>query len=68
MTWFFIIKQIDLEISQIRLKELEVISGFNISARYDDYKESFRKVATREYATKYINIIKEIKLWLEKEI
>jgi hypothetical protein len=49
-------------------RDLKIITGFNINARYDDYKESFRKEATQTYATTFIGKIKEIKRWLEEKI
>lgn len=47
------------EISSITLDDtskaqLSEISTFNISARYDDYKQSFYQKATKEYAQKWL--------------
>ena len=36
------------------LEELREITSFNIEARYDDYKFSFYKKATRKYASKWV--------------
>lgn len=41
-----------------RLKE---ITSFNIAARYDDYKLSFYKKATKEYTSKWIENAKEVR-------
>ena len=41
-------------------EQLKEISSFNLSARYDDYKQKFYKKATQEYATKWLNIGKEL--------
>ena len=38
---------------------------FNISARYDDYKESFNKKCTDEYTTMQIKNIEEVRIWLK---
>lgn len=40
--------------------QLREISSFNISARYDDYKQSFYKKATYDYASKWLNIGKKL--------
>jgi len=42
------------------------ISTFNIQARYDDYKLSFYKKATRIFTKKYLIKTKEILTWLKK--
>lgn len=47
---------IDLE-TEDQLKE---ISSFNVSARYDDYKQKFYKKATYEYAIKWLTLSKKI--------
>lgn len=49
-------------------KKLEIITGFNINGRYDDYKSTFYNVATKKYALEYVEVIKSIKIWLLKQI
>lgn len=44
--------------------DYKVITGFNISARYDDYKLRIRKLATREYTDLWMNKIEEIRTYL----
>ncbi len=46
---------------------LAIINTFNIAGRYDDYKLSFYKKATRVYARRYFLIVKNILLWLKKQ-
>jgi len=43
---------------------LDMITTFNISARYPDYKNSFYIKCTREYTENRINEIKELRKWL----
>jgi HEPN domain-containing protein len=43
-----------LPLSEAQINELAEITTFNIEARYDDYKLSFRKKATRRFSLKYI--------------
>jgi HEPN domain-containing protein len=43
---------------------LDLISSFNISVRYPDYKRSFYRKCTNEYTEKIINIIKELRTWI----
>jgi HEPN domain-containing protein len=57
----FLANKTGLQVPDDFAKDLKVITGFNINARYDDYKESFRKEATKDYAATFIDKIKEIK-------
>lgn len=57
----------DLPLSTEQIADLEEITTFNIRARYDDYKLSFYKKATDEYATRYFTIAENLLLWLKKE-
>ena len=49
-------------------KNLDTITTFNMSARYDNIKLAFYKKATKKYAEKYLKISVNIKIWLEKEL
>ena len=49
-------------------KNLETVTTFNISARYDNVKLAFYKKATKKYAEKYLKISADLKIWLEKEL
>ena len=44
------------------------ITTFNIQARYDDYKLSFYKKATKAFTLKYFNKTKEILKWLNEQV
>lgn len=57
-----------LEIDKERRDELEIVTGFNINARYDSYKREFYERATRQYAIRYIRFIKFFIKWLKKQI
>lgn len=43
---------------------LDLVTTFNISARYPDYKQSFYKKCTLEFTNESIAKIKELRLWL----
>lgn len=64
----FLAREVKLGVPEEMIKNLEIITGFNINVRYDDYKESFRKTATKDYADKFIGIIEEIEKWLKSII
>ena len=63
-----LVEKCNLELTDKQIENLQTITQFNISARYDDYKENFKQKCTDEYTTKQINNIKEIRLWLLLEI
>ena len=55
-----------LELSDEQIEKLQIITQFNISARYDDYKETFNKKCTDEYTEKQVENIEEVRAWLKK--
>lgn len=60
------------QIAQVAVTEregriLNIISGFNLKARYDDEKETFRKQATRAYTEKYFAEADVLRVWLQKK-
>ncbi len=56
-----------VELTQYQAKLLYDVNTFNINARYDDFKNSFYKRATADYARKYIIEIDTFKTWLKKQ-
>jgi HEPN domain-containing protein len=55
----------DLELNEEQKEQLATITAFNINARYDDYKMSFKKLCTPEYTTVWINKLKELRPWIK---
>ena len=45
---------------------IEMITQFNISARYEDYKNEFYDLCTEKYTTEQINNIEEVRTWLKE--
>ena len=58
---------VDWHLSKEQEKELEIITGFNIEARYTDYKEGLKKVADQEYTKEYITKSEEYLQWFLKK-
>ena len=58
----------NLDVDKVIIEDLKEISGFNINARYDDYKNNFYNKADAVYTKKYLQKIKEVESWLKKEI
>ncbi|MDR1418531.1 MAG: HEPN domain-containing protein [Endomicrobium sp.] len=61
-------KRDNLQLSQEISDKLDIITSFNIQARYQNEKESFYKLCTKTYTAKWIKEIKEIKKWLKNLI
>lgn len=57
-----------LEISLDRKKQLDTITSFNLSTRYDNEKLEFYKKCTRPFALLHISGIKLIRKWIKEEL
>lgn len=55
-----------LEPDDEQKKQLEIITTFNVEGRYDDYKLSLYKKATKEYAEEYMRRANNLRLWIQK--
>jgi len=55
----------DLELTDEQVQKLQIITQFNISSRYDDYKESFYQKCTDEYTIEQVKNIEEVRVWLK---
>ena len=53
-----------LETTEEQKDLLDLLTTFNINARYPDYKQSFYKKCDYEYTTATIVKIKELRTWL----
>lgn len=49
-------------------EQLVTVTAFNINARYDDYKMSFKKRCTPEFTTEWIDKLKELRIWIKQLI
>ncbi|MBI2459836.1 MAG: HEPN domain-containing protein [Parcubacteria group bacterium] len=56
-----------LTLNQEQMKNLKIITTFNIAARYDTHKYNFYKMCTKEYASHYLEISKNLSLWLKEQ-
>lgn len=60
-----LVKQTNIKLNKEQTSQLNEISTFNIRARYDDIKYQFYQKATKDYASKYFNITRNLILWLK---
>ena len=46
----------------------DVLTSFNIEARYPDYKKEFYRKCTKQFASKYKEKISNLRLWLLEQL
>ena len=60
----YLAEKAGVELSPERLEILEVVTDFNLEARYPDEKFSFQRKCTRQFTKNYLCKIREIREWL----
>lgn len=63
-----LVRDINIQLSDMDLALLDEINEFNIKARYNDFKFAFYKKATEDFTLKYLNKSKKLYLWLKKQL
>ena len=58
----------DLVVSSEYEEWLDDISTFNLNARYDNYKQDFFKLCTKEFTTVWVKRIEKIREWLIQKL
>ena len=61
----YLTERIGLNLTDDQEKLLNIITRFNMSARYDDYKKEFQEKCTEEYTLEQIQNIEGVRLWLK---
>lgn len=56
----------NIKLDERKTKILMTCNSFNISARYEDYKNEFYKRCTEDYAREQIKNIEEVREWLKE--
>lgn len=64
----YLAEKTGLELSDERMELLEIVTDFNLEARYPDEKFSFYKRCTREFTALYLDRIEEMKEWLVQKM
>ncbi len=60
----YLAEKSEIELSPDQIELLEIVTDFNLEARYPDEKFSFHKRCSREFTINYLNKIEEMKSWL----
>lgn len=61
-------KKAEISLDKELISQLNEITTFNIEARYDDYKLSFYKKTTKEYANKWLAICQKVYSSIKKTL
>ena len=61
-------KKCEMEIPADMVFMFDVITSFNINARYDSFKEDFQKKCTPEFSNEWINNIKMLRQWIKEKL
>ena len=61
-------KKCNLELNEDTEDKLELVTTFNIAARYQEQKEDFYKQCTKEFVDEQIKNIKETRIWLKEKL
>lgn len=61
----YLAEKMELELTENQKILLDIISDFNMNARYDDYKKEFYAKCTDDYTSKQLENIEEVREWLK---
>ena len=64
----FLVKKSGMEMPSDMVLCLDVITGFNINARYDSFKEDFYKKCTPEFSAEWVEKITVLRLWIKARL
>ena len=61
----YLAEKINLKLDERKEDLLDLITKFNISSRYDDYKREFYTKCRDEYTSEQLKNIEEVRIWLK---
>jgi len=63
-----LVEKCGLEMTDDQKHFFASVTAFNINARYDDYKKSFYRKCTKEFTSKWVEQLKNYRLWIQKQL
>ena len=57
-----------IDFTKQQIEWLDSITSFNLSSRYDNYKQAFYKKCTPEFTLNWISNIKELREWIKVQL
>jgi len=64
----YLASECDLSLTETQTELLEIVTDFNLEARYPDEHLSFHNRCTKSFATDYMRRIEEMKQWLQQKM
>lgn len=64
----FLAERAGLILTDERLELLEIVTDFNLEARYPDEKFTFQQKCTAEFTSQYLEKIQETASWLKQQL
>ncbi len=61
----YLAEKTELKLTERQEDLLDIITRFNMNARYDDYKKEFYLKCTDEYTEQQLKNIEEVRIWLK---
>jgi len=58
----------EIELNEEQQTLFSTITGFNLNARYDDYKQSFYQKCTPKFTAFWIEKIKSQRIWIKNQL
>lgn len=64
----FLYNQTELKLSAEQTDFLRIVNSWNLEGRYQDYKDKFYKIATKDYTEQKIKQVDELRVWLQSAL
>ena len=61
----YLAEKMELKLTEKQEDLFDIITSFNMNARYDDYKKEFYLKCTDEYTEQQLKNIEEVRTWLK---
>ena len=58
----------EMDLNEEQQTDFSTITGFNLNARYDDYKQSFSKKCTPEFTSIWLEKVKVQRIWIKSQL
>ncbi len=62
-----LVEKCELQLTEDQLNQIDTITAFNMTARYDSVKREFFKKCTKPYTKIWLEHIKGLRKWIKKE-
>ncbi len=60
--------KIGIDLTDEQQEWLDEITTFNLNARYDNYKQDFYRLCTKDFTAKWIERIETLRKWLKNQL